>query len=78
METNTNVNPEMKSKVAKRAVDFLIFLFEFKPNPVIKEIYPGTRGKTQGERKEIIPALKEIKIAINKEPCTTVFILQPS
>jgi hypothetical protein len=26
----------------------------------MKEIYPGTRGKTQGERKERIPNKKEV------------------
>jgi hypothetical protein len=29
-----------------------------KVTPDIKEIYPGTRGKTQGDKKEINPAAK--------------------
>jgi hypothetical protein len=30
--------------------------------PEISEMYPGTSGKTQGERKERIPAANEIPI----------------
>lgn len=66
MQTNTKVNPAINSKVAINAFDFLIDLFAFNPNPVIKERYPGTKGSTQGDRKEINPALNEINIAIRR------------
>jgi hypothetical protein len=50
----------------------------FNPNPVIKERYPGTKGSTQGDKKEINPALNEINIAIRRDPWVTVFIRQPN
>lgn len=78
MQTNTKVNPAINSKVAINAFDFLIDLFAFNPNPVIKERYPGTKGSTQGDRKEINPALNEINIAIRRDPWVTVFIRQPN
>jgi hypothetical protein len=34
----------------------------------MNERYPGTKGSTQGDKKEIKPALNEINMAINKEP----------
>jgi hypothetical protein len=78
MHTNTKVNPAINSKVAINAFDFLIDLLAFNPNPVIKERYPGTKGSTQGDRKEINPALNEIKIAIKRDPWVTVFIRLPN
>jgi hypothetical protein len=68
----------MNNKVATIAFDFLITFEDSNPKPVMNERYPGTKGNTHGDRKEIIPALKEIRIAISKEPWVTVFILQPS
>jgi hypothetical protein len=50
----------------------------FNPNPVIKERYPGTKGSTQGDKKEINPALNEINIAMRRDPWVTVFIRQPN
>ena len=78
MQTNTKVNPVINNKVAINAFDFLIDLLAFNPNPVIKERYPGTKGSTQGDKKEINPALNEIKMAISRDPCVTVFIRQPN
>ena len=78
MQTKTKVNPAINNKVAINAFDFLIDLLVFNPNPVINERYPGTRGSTQGDKKEIKPALKEIRIAINRDPWVTVFIRQPN
>ncbi len=78
MQTNTKVKPEMNNRVAKSALDFLTDVLASNPNPVMKERYPGTSGKTQGDKKEMIPALKENKIAINKEPWLTAFILPPN
>ena len=78
MHTNTKVNPAINNKVAIKAFDFLIDLLAFNPKPVIKERYPGTKGSTQGDRKEINPALNEINIAIRRDPWVTVFIRQPN
>jgi len=78
IQTNTKVNPAINSKVAINAFDFLIDLLAFNPNPVIKERYPGTKGSTQGDRKEINPALNEINIAIRRDPWVTEFIRQPN
>ena len=78
MHTNTKVNPAINNKVAINAFDFRIDLLAFKPNPVIKERYPGTKGSTQGDRKEISPALNEINIAIRRDPWVTEFIRQPN
>ena len=78
MHTNTKVNPAINNKVAINAFDFLIDLLAFNPKPVIKERYPGTKGSTQGDKKEIKPALNEIKIAIKRDPWVTVFIRQPN
>jgi hypothetical protein len=64
--------------VAIKAFDFLIDLLSFNPNPVIKERYQGTKGSTQGDKKDIKPSLKEIKMAISRDPWVTVFIRQPS
>jgi hypothetical protein len=36
--------------------------------PEISEMYPGTSGKTQGERKESMPAANEIPILKNVIP----------
>jgi hypothetical protein len=78
IQTNTKVNPAINSKVAINAFDFLIDLLAFNPNPVIKERYPGTKGSTQGDKKEINPALNEINIAMRRDPWVTVFIRQPN
>ena len=78
IQTKTKVKPIIKSKVASNAFDFLIDLLAFKPKPVINERYPGTSGNTHGDKKEITPALNEIKIAINREPWVTVFIHRPN
>ena len=78
MQTNTKVKPAINNKVAIIAFDFLIDLLVFNPNPVIKERYPGTKGSTQGDKKETNPALKEIKMAISRDPWVTVFIRQPN
>ena len=78
IQTNTKVNPAINNKVAINAFDFLIDLLAFNPNPVIKERYPGTNGSTQGDRKEISPALNEINIAIRRDPWVTEFIRQPN
>jgi hypothetical protein len=34
----------------------------------MNERYPGTKGSTQGDKKEINPALNEIKMAISRDP----------
>jgi hypothetical protein len=78
IQTNTKVNPAINSKVAINAFDFLIDLLAFNPNPVIKERYPGTKGSTHGDKKEINPALNEINIAIRRDPWVTEFIRQPN
>lgn len=78
MQTKTKVKPAINNKVAINAFDFLIDLLSFNPNPVINERYPGTRGSTQGDKKETKPALKEIKMAMSRDPWVTVFIRQPS
>ena len=78
MQTKTKVNPAINNKVAIKAFDFLIDLLAFNPNPDIKERYPGTKGSTQGDRKEINPALNEINIAMRRDPWVTVFIRQPN
>ncbi len=78
MQTKTKVNPAINNNVAINAFDFLIDLLGFNPNPVIKERYPGTKGSTQGDRKEINPALNEISIAMRRDPWVTVFIRQPN
>jgi hypothetical protein len=58
---NTILNPRMN------ATEFSITLRKrcpccdfnsSRPTPEIREIYPGTSGRTQGERKEINPAAK--------------------
>ena len=64
--------------MAINAFYFLIDSLAFKPNPVIKERYPGTKGSTQGDKKEINPALNEINIAIRRDPWVTEFIRQPN
>ena len=42
--------------------------------PVAYERYPGTRGITQGEKKETSPAKIATAIAISKLPSNTIFI----
>jgi hypothetical protein len=68
MQTNTKVKPAINNKVAINAFDFLTDLLAFMPNPVMKDRYPGTKGSTQGDRKEITPALNEINMATKRDP----------
>ena len=68
MQTKTKVNPTINNKVANKAFDFLNDLFTFVPNPVMNERYPGTKGSTQGDKKEIKPALNEINLEQSIEP----------
>ena len=65
--TNTSENPATKKSELNRTIRFSLFrnagmgFFSFisvKVTPDTKEIYPGTRGKTQGDKKEINPAAK--------------------
>jgi len=60
-EMNTIEKPKAKSRVSFRRK----FLFlSSKPSsvvPLIKEIYPGIKGKTQGDKKLIIPAKNDKK-----------------
>jgi hypothetical protein len=37
-------------------------------NPAAKDKYPGTKGRTQGERKEITPTRTAIGKAVSKKP----------
>ncbi len=64
---NTRENPAIKNSELITIIRFsplgtegvLVFSFiSVKVTPDIKEIYPGTRGKTQGDKKEINPAAK--------------------
>jgi hypothetical protein len=64
---NTRENPATKNSELittirfspLRTEDVLFFSFiSVKVTPDIKEIYPGTRGRTQGDKKEINPAVK--------------------
>jgi hypothetical protein len=64
---NTRENPATKNSELITIIRFsplriegvLDFSFiSVKVTPDIKEIYPGTRGKTQGDKKEINPAAK--------------------
>ena len=66
---NTSENPATKKSELIRTIRFSLFrndgmrFFSFisvKVTPDIKEIYPGTSGKTQGDKKEINPAAKAI------------------
>lgn len=65
--TNTRENPATKNSELITIIRFSpprtdgmpVFSFiSAKVTPDIKEIYPGTRGKTQGDKKEINPAAK--------------------
>ena len=59
---NTSENPTIKLRApAKiRRIELCVFslrlLNSSKDKPEIKEMYPGTKGRTQGERKDKIPA----------------------
>ncbi len=64
---NTRENPAIKNSELITIIRFSplgtcrVSVFSFicvKVTPDIKEIYPGTRGKTQGDKKEINPAAK--------------------
>ena len=65
----TSENPATKKSELIRIIRFSLLrndgmgFFSFisvKVTPDTKEIYPGTRGKTQGDKKEINPAAKAI------------------
>ena len=66
-DTNTKEKPRIKLKapVKIRYREALLLwsgeLSSSKDNPDIKEIYPGTKGRRQGERKERTPAIKAAK-----------------
>ena len=62
----TKENPATKAKVPKPT--FLTrkdcsapLEISSKDKPETKEIYPGIRGNTQGDKKETIPAIKAVK-----------------
>jgi hypothetical protein len=63
-EINTREKPKIKLKAPTktRYIDLGLLLFcplsSWRDMPETKEIYPGTKGKIQGERKERIPAIK--------------------
>ena len=68
---NTRENPATKKSELIKTIRFFRFrndgtgLFSFisvKVTPDTKEIYPGTRGNTQGDKKEISPAAKAINM----------------
>jgi len=65
-EINTIEKPKVKSRVSLRRK----FLFlSSKPSsvvPLINEIYPGIKGKTQGDKKLIIPAKNDKKYKLIK------------
>jgi hypothetical protein len=68
MTVKTKENPKTKKSVFKltffKAWDFLSPLFiSSTETPEMKERYAGIKGKTQGETKEMSPAVK----AANKE-----------
>jgi hypothetical protein len=63
----TSENPTTKNSEFIRTIHFSLFrkdglgsfsFISLKVTPDTKEIYPGTRGKTQGDKKEISPAAK--------------------
>jgi hypothetical protein len=53
-------NNELNKVFKKNLFELWDSLSSSKDKPEMKEIYPGTRGKTQGERKERIPNKKEV------------------
>jgi hypothetical protein len=66
---NTMENPMMKEIELYRIIIFSLLRKRVPPSfslisanetPDIKEIYPGTRGRTQGDKKEIKPAANAI------------------
>jgi hypothetical protein len=77
---NTRENPATKKSELIRTIRFSLLrndgmgFFSFisvKVTPETKEIYPGTRGNTQGDKKEISPAAK----AMNMETSGIFYIL---
>jgi hypothetical protein len=48
-----------------KAAELSCVLIPVNDTPEIKEIYPGTSGRTQGDKKEIKPAAKAMKIEIS-------------
>src|SRR5579884_933189 len=57
--TNTRVKPRMNIRECKNTVFNSLRSFVWSSStlaPEIKDTYPGTRGRTQGERNETIPA----------------------
>ena len=80
---NTRENPVTKKSELIRTILFCLSIndgmefFSFisvKVTPETKEIYPGTRGNTQGDKKEISPAAK----AMNMETSGIFYILHRS
>jgi len=65
-KTNTNENPKIKTNELITTFIFILLsppsVISFKETPDINEIYAGTKGKTQGEIKDISPAAKAAKI----------------
>lgn len=66
---NTMENPTIKKIELKRIIRFSLLrngmptffsLISANETPDIKDIYPGTRGRTQGDKKEIKPAANAI------------------
>ena len=67
---NATIKTNEKPKENNINGDKLIFLLSsnwFKDLPDTKEIYPGTNGKTHGDKKLIIPAPKAMNNSIIKD-----------
>jgi hypothetical protein len=58
----TKLKPKTKSSDPKNTLPRLT------ENPAANERYPGTKGSTHGERKEITPAIKAKGKAVIKNP----------
>src|ERR1700704_853331 len=59
--TKTTVKPRINMSECNRTVFNTLRSFDWSSSmlaPEIREMYPGTSGNTQGERKETIPATK--------------------
>src|SRR5208282_4146825 len=60
----TMLNPKMKAAELNMTLrkSWPSFIFNCStPTPEMRETYPGTSGRTQGERKEMSPATKAAK-----------------
>jgi len=53
-------NIELSKVLTKNLFELSLSLNSSNDKPEMKEIYPGTSGRTQGERKERIPNKKEV------------------